>query len=493
MKIKHLLLGASLLGAPACGGEDNPGPLGNIDSLVVLQRPARNDMGDIFQYTSYIPKTPSGATARLVKLTPPTADGKQETLFPSAELLAGPDAAMFQDTDISGYDISFDANEIVISARTAMTSHYGLYVLTLSTGQVDAIPTDPGRDYVNPIWMPGNKIMFTTNSPVEELDAAGGAITPRQHVDEYERGTTLQVGLINRDGTAETLGARNLSHRTFPSLASDGRIIFTQWDHLGPENAGHLMFVDADMTNMREAFGKEGTGASNSTIKAQEIAPGRFVAIATARNRTIQSGDVYINAFRPLGPPGTHHTVLTTYTGTSPADGTVRCGVGTNGQSMIYGSGVGAPDFEFPPGVGLFLRKGQRLLLNLHLYNATDLPMTGRSGALYKPTTAAETPNIAELVLAGPTATLNVPTGVSTQSGNCQLSNVTSEPIHVFALSQHMHKLGTHLKTVINRPTELVLQDEPYNFEEQKFHLIEPHIELLPCSRSADEHLTCRR
>jgi hypothetical protein len=290
MKIKHLLLGASLLGAPACGGEDNPGPLGNIDSLVVLQRPARNDMGDIFQYTSYIPKTPSGATARLVKLTPPTADGKQETLFPSAELLAGPDAAMFQDTDISGYDISFDANEIVISARTAMTSHYGLYVLTLSTGQVDAIPTDPGRDYVNPIWMPGNKIMFTTNSPVEELDAAGGAITPRQHVDEYERGTTLQVGLINRDGTAETLGARNLSHRTFPSLASDGRIIFTQWDHLGPENAGHLMFVDADMTNMREAFGKEGTGASNSTIKAQEIAPGRFVAIATARNRTIQSG-----------------------------------------------------------------------------------------------------------------------------------------------------------------------------------------------------------
>ena len=190
--------------------------------------------------------------------------------------------------------------------------------------------------------------------------------------------------------------------------------------------------------------------------------------------------DVYINAFRPLGPPGTHHTVLTTYAGASPADGTVRCGVGTNGQSMIYGSGVGAPDFEFPPTVGLHLRKGQRLLLNLHLYNATDLPMTGTSGALYKPTTAAETPNIAELVLAGPTATLNVPTGESTQSGTCQLSNVTSEPIHVFALSQHMHKLGTHLKTVVNRPTELVLQDEPYNFEEQKFHLIEPHIELLP-------------
>ncbi len=192
--------------------------------------------------------------------------------------------------------------------------------------------------------------------------------------------------------------------------------------------------------------------------------------------------DVYINAFRPLGPPGTHHTVLTTYSGASPADGTVRCGVGTNGQSMIYGSGVGAPDFVFPTGVGLYLRKGQRLLLNLHLYNATDLPMTGRSGALYKPTTAAETPNIAELVLAGPTATLNVPTGESTQSGNCQLSNVTSEPIHVFALSQHMHKLGTRMKSVVTRTgsPDIVLQDIAYDFEQQSFHQLAPHVQLLP-------------
>src|SRR6185312_4695553 len=90
--------------------------------------------------------------------------------------------------------------------------------------------------------------------------------------------------------TNEQLGPRNLSHRTAPSLASDGRVIFTQWDHLGPENSGHLMFMNTDMTELREAFGKEGTGASNSTLKAQEISPGRFVAIATARNRTINAG-----------------------------------------------------------------------------------------------------------------------------------------------------------------------------------------------------------
>jgi hypothetical protein len=50
------------------------------------------------------------------------------------------------------------------------------------------------------------------------------------------------------------------------------------------------MFMNTDMTELREAFGKEGTGASNSTLKAMEISAGRFVGIATARNRTINAG-----------------------------------------------------------------------------------------------------------------------------------------------------------------------------------------------------------
>jgi hypothetical protein len=191
--------------------------------------------------------------------------------------------------------------------------------------------------------------------------------------------------------------------------------------------------------------------------------------------------DIYIKEFRPLNPPGTHHTVLTRYDGASPADGVVPCGVNTNGQSMIYGSGVGAPDFAFPPGVGLHLAAGTRLLLNLHLYNATDTTMTGRSGTLFKEATAAEVPNLAELVLAGPTITLNIPTGITTQSGNCQLSSITNEPLQLFALSQHMHKLGKNMKSVIRRGgSEIVLQDIPYDFEEQSFHLVEPFVELRP-------------
>jgi hypothetical protein len=267
-------LGAVLLAAAAaCGGNDNSGPLGNVDSLVILQRMARNDMGDIFQYTSYIPG------ARLVKLSPPTASGKLTTLCCDQ---AGSE---FADVDISSYDISFDAKSIVFAAKLKASERYGLFVLTLADNTVTQIASDPMKDYVSPVYLPGDKIFFMTNNVVEP-----GA---PQHMDEYERGVTSQVGMMNLDGTGEELGPRNLSHRSNPSLASDGRIIFTNWDHLGPENAGHLMFMNSDLTGLREAFGKEGSSPANSTLAAREISPGRFVAISTSRDRTLQSGALY--------------------------------------------------------------------------------------------------------------------------------------------------------------------------------------------------------
>ena len=271
--MKSIAIGAALftLGSVGCGGDD-AGPLDGVDSLIILQRPRRNSTGDIFQYDSYVP------TARLVQLSPPTADGTLTTICCDK---AGTE---FSKVDISGYDISFDAKSIVFSARLAENQRYGLFLLQLADGSVTQVKTDPMNDYVNPIFLPGDKIMFMSNSVVER-----GA---PQHRDEYERGKTTQLGRINIDGTGEELGPRNLSHRTSPTLTSDGRVMFTQWDHLGDENSGHLMRITPDMQDLREGFGKEGTGVSNSVLKAQEISPGRFVAIATSRDRTLTSGSL---------------------------------------------------------------------------------------------------------------------------------------------------------------------------------------------------------
>jgi hypothetical protein len=44
-----------------------------------------------------------------------------------------------------------------------------------------------------------------------------------------------------------------------------------------------------------------------------------------------------------------------------------------------------------------------------------------------------------------------------------------------------MHKLGRRLKSVIRRgQQEIVLQDVPYDFEQQTFQLVQPTVELRP-------------
>jgi len=273
MKRTHVGLALSVLtvAASACGGSE-PGPLDGVDSIVFLQRPSRNETGDIFQYASYKP------TAHLMKLSPPTADGEL------TEICCGNQGPSFANIDISGYDISFDAREIVFSGKLDANQSYALFLLHLDTSSIDQLSSDPMHDYVEPVFLPGDKLMFQTNQSVE----AGAP----QHRDEYERGTTLQMGIMNKDGTGMKLGPRNLSHRVFPTLLSDGRVMFTQWDHLGEMNAGHLMIMNPDMTTSREAFGKENTGITNSYLKAREISPGRVIAIGTARDRTLQSGAI---------------------------------------------------------------------------------------------------------------------------------------------------------------------------------------------------------
>jgi hypothetical protein len=299
--IQSIAIGAALftLGALGCGGGDS-GPLSNVDSLIILQRPKRNDAGNVFAYTSYKPG------ARLVQLKPPTANGTLTTLCCSQD-------KDFTDVDIAGYDLSFDAKTVVLSARRGADPTYGLYLLQLSDGKITQIATNPLQDYVQPIFVPGNRILFMTN---ERIDT-----DVKQHQDEYDRDVSSQLGRVNVDGTDLQLGPRNLSHRSYPSLASDGRVILTQWDHLGTTNEANLMFVNPDMEVLREAFGKEGNGAANSHLKAREISAGRFIAIATARDRTIQSGAIIDIR---LGDVDNHDGVVSAPNNQSEAHSTFR-------------------------------------------------------------------------------------------------------------------------------------------------------------------------
>ena len=266
------LLGLAGTSLAACGSGSSQGPLDEVDSIVFIERQSRmGGMGDIFQYDSY------EAGAKLVKLTPPTADGERVVICCDQD-------PEYADLDIIDYDLSYDAKTIVLSARLSADQRYGLFTLDVDSGNIEQLPTDPDAHYVYPTILPGDRVLFATTANVEE-----GA---PQFRDEYERGTTLQLGSIAMDGSDEKLFSRNLSHRITTTVLSTGEVLVTQWDHLNTMNAGLLIKMNPDGTRVREVFGKQGTGATNSYYKTVEISPGRVVAIGSSRDRTFQSGAI---------------------------------------------------------------------------------------------------------------------------------------------------------------------------------------------------------
>lgn len=189
--------------------------------------------------------------------------------------------------------------------------------------------------------------------------------------------------------------------------------------------------------------------------------------------------DMYITDIEAQAPLGTHHTVLSIAgaNNTSGPDGEQDCFVNTLGLVMLYASGVGTSPLNFPAGVGVKVAKGTQLHLNLHLYNASDDALAGESAIWVKSQPTAP-PMLAEMVFAGPLS-LEVrgdrpKDEVQTVTGTCTIN----KSYKLFALWPHMHKMAVHQKIELIRGGSTMLHDMPYDFEEQKYWLQNPEIQL---------------
>lgn len=267
---------AIVVGGAGCdNGQANV--LGGVSAIAYIQRtPA--DTGNVFDYTG------GGTDGNIFVLSPPTASGLKRNL------------TNWTGGDVNAMDLSFDAREIVFSGKAPGDDRYHIFRVNVdgsnpcdaAIGKVSQGPcqiTMGANDEVYPIYLPAGRIFYVTNRNVE-----GGAMP--QFRDEYERATTAQVATMNIDGSDQILGPRNVSHRVAPTLLSDGRVLMTEWRHLGETNEGDLTIMQQDLTGVREGFGREGKGLTNSYLRAKEVSPGNLVVIGTSRDRTYQAGKI---------------------------------------------------------------------------------------------------------------------------------------------------------------------------------------------------------
>jgi hypothetical protein len=175
--------------------------------------------------------------------------------------------------------------------------------------------------------------------------------------------------------------------------------------------------------------------------------------------RLTMKEDVLLAGFRTISPNGTHHTVLSIGEPVQADTDFEPCGVGDNRTSLLYASGVGTDDFDFPEGVGLRIEAGQQLNLNVHTFNATDFDLSGTSGVAVKLVEAVE--EEAQFNLVGPIGFSVEADGAEHEvSGSCSVSQDAT----VLNWWPHMHKLGVH--QIIEVEGEVV-HDQPFNFLEQ--------------------------
>lgn len=175
--------------------------------------------------------------------------------------------------------------------------------------------------------------------------------------------------------------------------------------------------------------------------------------------------DIWVSGFRAIAPPGTHHTVITISKNGSQV-GEYDCSVGSLDLQMLYASGVGTAELNFPEGVAMKIAAGQFINLNLHLFNASDTPLAGTSGIEVYRRDPAGVVHEADMTFSG-TTNIDIPSDGQPHevSGGCQLS----QQWNIFTVWPHMHQHATKQSFEVTQAGTVtkLLDNKPYSFEEQ--------------------------
>lgn len=187
------------------------------------------------------------------------------------------------------------------------------------------------------------------------------------------------------------------------------------------------------------------------------------------------SEDLVIDGFSDEGAPFLHHLLFSRSTGTEP-EGLSECDVLFRYTwQPIFGAGAGASELELPEGTGHRIAAGQQLVLQMHLFNTTEEPVTG-SVELRMHRSSADDPEAIGSKTFG-TFELSLP---AAQESDVEALCTIDERVEILAVLPHMHQLGTSLTFEVGKSEDdmaMVFERNPYQFDDQRIDPIELTLE----------------
>jgi hypothetical protein len=194
------------------------------------------------------------------------------------------------------------------------------------------------------------------------------------------------------------------------------------------------------------------------------LQPGEEKYLCYATNLPVDR-DIALVKLTPSYGPGTHHILVSQTIAPEPAFS--ECPVLSKMTWVpIYAGGKGSSPLELPDNTGFIpLTRGQQVVMQLHLQNATDAVISAKTAMRIDFVEAA--PGLTHAGFIGfDNRTLNIP--AHSEAVMNEMSCIMDQEVKVFAALGHMHKHGLRLD-VSRGPAAgaEMLYSEDWNFDAQ--------------------------
>ncbi|MGN1346929.1 MAG: hypothetical protein ACI4V1_09085, partial [Eubacteriales bacterium] len=170
-------------------------------------------------------------------------------------------------------DVSADGTKILFSWKQSSTDDYHLYEMTIADRKVKQLTFGSGVADIEPKYLSDGSILFNSTRDIQTVDCW---ITPVSNL--YK---------CNADGTDILRLGYDQVHTTYPTVTSDGRIIYTRWDY----NDRTQMWIQGvfqmfeDGTNQTELYGNN-SDFPTSLLHTREVPghTGLYLSIASGHH-----------------------------------------------------------------------------------------------------------------------------------------------------------------------------------------------------------------
>jgi len=312
------ILGTSLVASLLCLSGCSPNAHLDVSNSQ-SQDPATVDF-PIFYVKRTIPKKPDDL--RVLNDAVPSADlYMRGSASPSAnETNVTARVTANASYDVKDVDTSADGTKIIFAMRGPIAANMKVtaapswrvweYVIKTDTLHlVINASTDPDPPTVqdeSPHYLPDGRIVFSSTRQTESKGILLDEGKPQfEAQDEDQNESTFNLHVMNADGTNLHQITFNQSHDRDATVLSNGRVLWTRWDHAPGKDAMHLYTANPDGTDLELYYGANShmTGTNNTVIefvKPREMLDGRILTLirqytdASATQRLDFGGDLSI-------------------------------------------------------------------------------------------------------------------------------------------------------------------------------------------------------